>query len=278
MNDIYKREPIEIRQNINIFSAVDEYTENYEVISENIESVDSNPWMEDKFWSEMEKSSIDLLDKVSMISSNLEKKKLLDVGVGTGRLIKKIERKFNNTFSFYGLDISMHHLTSLRDEDIEVCFSKIEDMPYKENLFDVITCTDVLEHVFDLNLCVTKILHVLKPDGLMIVRVPNKENLNEYTKDHYPFEFAHLRNFDRDSLFLLFSKIFRCEILGFSYGPSEMNFSMSRYNIPILNKFFNLTCFVINKILMILSKDLSQKFLNNLYHPSCISVAIRKNN
>jgi hypothetical protein len=43
MNDIYKREPIEIRQNINIFSELDEYTKYYEVISKNIESSDSNP-------------------------------------------------------------------------------------------------------------------------------------------------------------------------------------------------------------------------------------------
>ena len=50
-------------------------------------------------------------------------------------------------------------------------------MPYSDESFDVILCTDVLEHVIDLNLCVAKILSVLKKGGLLIIRVPNREDL-----------------------------------------------------------------------------------------------------
>ena len=53
-------------------------------------------------------------------------------------------------------------------------------MPYEDGFFDAIVACDVLEHVIDLNECCRQILRVLKPGGVLIVRVPFKEDLSPY--------------------------------------------------------------------------------------------------
>jgi 2-polyprenyl-3-methyl-5-hydroxy-6-metoxy-1,4-benzoquinol methylase len=73
--------------------------------------------------------------------------------------------------------------------------SRIEDMPYKKGHFDVVVTTDVLEHVFDLNLAVSKILSVVKNDGVIVVRVSYKENLEGYLHPNFPYDLVHLRSF-----------------------------------------------------------------------------------
>jgi 2-polyprenyl-3-methyl-5-hydroxy-6-metoxy-1,4-benzoquinol methylase len=65
-------------------------------------------------------------------------------------------------------------------------------------------CADVLEHVLDLNLVCAKILSVLRPGGILIVRDPYREDLRAYTVPSCPYKFIHLRNFDENSLQLLF--------------------------------------------------------------------------
>ena len=47
----------------------------------------------------------------------------------------------------HGMDISRGYLKVSREVGIDVCYARIEDMPYKPDTFDVIVCTDVLEHV-----------------------------------------------------------------------------------------------------------------------------------
>ncbi|MFX8075194.1 class I SAM-dependent methyltransferase, partial [Acinetobacter baumannii] len=79
-----------------------------------------------------------------------------------------------------GIDISLDYLRRAREAGISVCFSRIEDMPYKDGFFDAIVCTDVLEHVLDLNYCTAQILRVLRPGGVLILRVPHNDLLEVY--------------------------------------------------------------------------------------------------
>uniref|UniRef100_UPI004048783B class I SAM-dependent methyltransferase n=1 Tax=Algoriphagus sp. TaxID=1872435 RepID=UPI004048783B len=99
--------------------------------------------------------------------------KILDVGVGLGRLLSKIDKNVRK----YGVHISLSYLKEAKQKGIEVLKSKIEELPYLDDTFDIIITTDVLEHVFDLNLCVHQIKRVLKAGGLVLVRVPNEKDL-----------------------------------------------------------------------------------------------------
>ncbi|EKD28638.1 MAG: hypothetical protein ACD_79C00252G0003 [uncultured bacterium] len=121
--------------------------------------------------------------------------RVLDVGSGKGVLLKLIPhaRKM-------GVDISMHYMNMLRNEGLSCVFANSENLPFNAT-FDLIILTDILEHVFDPEKTLKSVYKALKPDGMFIVRVPYKENLNQYSRESgCPYEFVHLRVFDEDVL------------------------------------------------------------------------------
>ena len=199
---LFCKAPLSYVDDIPVFSRSNGYIENYmKIASDHVKSMvpgQSNPFIEDVLWQTLERSTQELIIKYASGGD-----RILDVGVGLGRLLGPFDQ-----FDRYGVDISHDYLKVARQAGIEVAFSSIEDMPYCDNTFDVITVCDVLEHVLDLNYCTREILRVLKPKGILIVRVPMKEDLSPYLSPDLPYEFIHLRNFDDASLRLHFCKIF----------------------------------------------------------------------
>ena len=96
--------------------------------------------------------------------------------------------------------------------------SSLEELPYSDRMFDAIVSTDVLEHVLRLDRAVDQLLRVLKPGGVLIVRVPNDENLSGYLGADQEFEFSHVRKFDLASLKLYFEKTRELEFLEHHYS------------------------------------------------------------
>ena len=90
----------------------------------------------------------------------------------------------------YGMDISQGYLEVSKAAGIDVCYSRLEDMPYHANTFDIIVCTDVLEHVLDLHRCCERLLDVLKDSGVLIVRVPVYEDLSRYLDPAFPYDMS----------------------------------------------------------------------------------------
>jgi len=206
-NSPYRSAPLNFRNGIPVFTAEDDYVRNYEAIAgDHVGSLsrgEGNPFIPEALWRELEDSTRELIIRHAGRGG-----RILDVGVGLGRLLGPLEG-----FDRHGMDISMDYLQQAREVGVEVCFARIEDMPYQEGFFDAVACTDVLEHVVDLNLCCGKILSVLKPGGILVVRVPYKEDLECYLDKMYPYRYAHLRNFDEGSLRVLFEKVFGCEFV-----------------------------------------------------------------
>jgi SAM-dependent methyltransferase len=218
VNDCYKLSPLETVDGIPVFSARNLYVDNYEQISQDhlshLDKTGLNPFMSEEHWMEIESSTEVLLRKNAPSGS-----RILDVGVGLGRLLEKFP-----DLQRFGMDISLGYLRRARAKGIEVCRSLIEDMPYADGFYDLVVCTDVLEHVIDLNLAFENILRVLKPGGILIVRVPYRENLSGYLAPEYPYEFVHLRSFDEHSFRLFVERIFNRQLVeytfaGYVYGP-----------------------------------------------------------
>ena len=263
-DEIYAREPICIKDSIPIYSEFNEYIENYERISsdhlESLKKDGTNPFIPEDTWVEMEFSTIQLIKKYSKPNDQI-----LDVGVGVGRVLSEFPK-----LRRYGLDISLGYLKESHSKGINVCYSLIEDIPYKKEIFDVVLCTDVLEHVLDLNYCCKNILSVLKPDGILIIRVPYREDLYNYVTADYPYRFVHLRNFDEHSLFLLFDRILNCKVQKFSMStciqphPLVVHFKLSK----------------IIKLLLYLIKKINSKYYERLKNvflkPLEINVVVTK--
>jgi SAM-dependent methyltransferase len=145
-------------------------------------------------------------------------------------------------------------------------------MPYSDEYFDVVTTTDVLEHVFDLNDAVKKILAVLKCDGVLIVRVPYKEDLSSYLDPACPYEFIHLRSFDEFNLIALFEKIFNVKVL-------EWTFSGRKAGLLKVGNDFRYYAGAVRRLLLIvrwLNGRLYDYLTNIVCRPVEINMVIRK--
>jgi SAM-dependent methyltransferase len=207
LSNVYNRQPLRIEDGIPVFSDQDDYTANYERIAgdhlASLRETGTNPFIPEDLWIQTEDSTELLITKYARPGNAI-----LDVGVGTGRLLSRFPE-----LRRFGLDISFGYLEKARSQGIEVCYARIEDMPYRDNVFDVVVCTDVLEHVLDLNLCCRKILRVLKPDGVLVARAPFKEDLSWYASADCQYRYVHLRTFDEPSLRLLFEKALNCQVI-----------------------------------------------------------------
>jgi len=205
--NLFRKTPLGVDDGILVFSSIDRYVANYQKIAaDHIAAMSpgkSNPFIDENLWKKLEDSTRALLSSYTKPGD-----RVLDVGVGLGRVLAPLDH-----IDRYGIDISVDYLKKARSEGIRVALSKIEDMPFVDECFDVVLVTDVLEHVFDLDFCTREILRVLKPGGFLIVRVPYKEDLSPYLSQTLPYELIHLRAFDENSLQLHFGKIHNMQCL-----------------------------------------------------------------
>ena len=267
-NEVFARPPLDQWEGIPIFSTPDRFTENYERISaDHLASLSkngTNPWIPEWLWREMEATTIDLIRKYSKPGQAI-----LDVGVGLGRMLQTFP-----ALRRHGMDISRGYLKVAQAVGIDVCYSRIEDMPYKSGTFDVIVCTDVLEHVLDLHLCCERMLSVLKDTGVLIVRVPVYEDLNPYLEPEFPYEYVHVRNFDPASLRLLFERIFECKCLEFTRGGYWPSRARMKVKLPFARAgSMALRAFSYMPVVRTL---LYEPIVKAVYHPIDMNVVVQK--
>ena len=100
---------------------------------------------------------------------------LLDVGCGEGTFLQLAEK---NGWKTNGTEVSSYaarYAAGVSGADI-FC-GELHDARYPENSFDVVTVWHVLEHVRDPKRYLEEIQYILKPDGLLVIAVPNLNNL-----------------------------------------------------------------------------------------------------
>lgn len=97
-------------------------------------------------------------------------KRILDVGCWTGDIIEVFKES-----SLHGVDISEWAVDKARKKGIDARVIDIEkeELPYDDNFFDVVICSEVLEHIIDQDKILKEIHRVLKPEGVFIATIPN---------------------------------------------------------------------------------------------------------
>ena len=94
------------------------------------------------------------------------KKRLLDVGCGTGFVLKAAETHFAER---YGIDISKGMLKlSARFNAYLICASAYS-IPFMDEAFDVITANATLHHIYDFQTFFSEIYRILKPGGAVLI-------------------------------------------------------------------------------------------------------------
>jgi SAM-dependent methyltransferase len=93
--------------------------------------------------------------------------RVLEAGCGSATYLK-----FTPACYFVGIDISNEQLrrNSMLDEKI---LGDVQSYSFPANLFDLVVCWNVLEHVKRPDLAIKNFAIALKPDGLLILSLPN---------------------------------------------------------------------------------------------------------
>lgn len=171
-------------------------------VSENyISHTDSTSSIFDKAYQVVKKYT--LAKKLTLINSlNTDEKLLLDVGAGTGDFLKVCK---NGGWNVNGVEPSDKARRIAKEKNIEL-FKDVNQIENK--LYDVITLWHVLEHIPNLMSYIEKLKSLLKPNGVLIIAVPNHKSFDaEYYKEFWgAFDVPrHLWHFSKKSISKLFS-------------------------------------------------------------------------
>lgn len=128
------------------------------------------------------------------------KGKLLDVGSCYGSFLR-IAKK--NGWLTYGIEIdkrAAEHCVNVLG--LDVYCGNLEDKEFEENYFDVVTLFRVFEHIPDFHGTLSIIKTILKPDGLLVIEVPDIEDLRrKFSKQNWEmFRDNHLWYFSESTL------------------------------------------------------------------------------
>lgn len=105
--------------------------------------------------------------------------RVLEVGCGAGHILERIPRG-----SLTGVDISPVQIERSKKRlgtRAELLIAKGESLPFEDESFDRIICTEVFEHVLEPELILREMKRVLKMNGIISLSIPN-EKLIIFTK------------------------------------------------------------------------------------------------
>ena len=108
-----------------------------------------------------------LLERLSHISYQ----SALDLGCGTGEMIKQIMQSDNHK-ELYGIDLSEEMLSVAKGklpDQVKLLLGDSESLPFPDNFFDVVYCNDSFHHYPAPRNVLSEVQRVLKPGGTFLM-------------------------------------------------------------------------------------------------------------
>lgn len=105
--------------------------------------------------------------------------KVIDLGCGTGLITRNLRGHVT------GLDINTWALERAKGhcpDTVTFMPADSEHLPFPNDAIDVVVCSDMLEHLFDVNKTLSEIHRVLRKDGFLIGEVPAKTWIWHYRR------------------------------------------------------------------------------------------------
>ena len=102
-------------------------------------------------------------------------KRHLDIGAGRGELVERFRSEFGVVSSVCDYT---DQLMRIPGQKVDIANLNQEGLPYPDQTFDVVTATEVVEHLEHYRETLREIHRVLKPGGVAILSTPNILNLN----------------------------------------------------------------------------------------------------
>jgi SAM-dependent methyltransferase len=196
-------DPIPTEEELNIF-----YTQKYyeQMKNNDAQSLDrfinedKNQINEELSWLQ----STEYEDANILFSQYFPNGKLLDIGCGTGEMIKYMKEIGYDT---YGIEPSTIACEKAKAKDLNIFNCDLFNFPLNNQKFDIINMTNVLEHITEPIKVIEKCKNMLNKNGILRIKVPNDFNefqleiVNKLNKDEYWIAVPdHVNYFNFESL------------------------------------------------------------------------------
>ena len=126
---------------------------------------------------------------------------ILDLGCATGGFLSTLQ---GPSWKLFGIEMSEEAAREVRSRcGAEVFVGDILDAPFPPNSFDVITCFNVFEHVYEPKEVLARVAKWLKPGGVFYTLMPNIDSAGAriFRSYWYPLELPrHLSHFSPATL------------------------------------------------------------------------------
>lgn len=143
------------------------------------------------------KLAYEIRDKILIFNSlkrylgRIKGKRVLDIGFGTGDILLSLAKDGADCFGIEIVQSAIENLKNFSSFDFHLFKRKGDALPFKNDFFDIVICSHVLEHLKKDKKELEEIDRVLKTDGLVVLGVPG-EGIGHH--------FLHYREYTVDSL------------------------------------------------------------------------------
>jgi ubiquinone/menaquinone biosynthesis C-methylase UbiE len=110
-----------------------------------------------------------------LVREHLPCEAFLDAGCGDGRYLAALEAELPARRA--GTDISERILETARarlEADFRQC--NLESLPFEDGAFDLVLCSQVIEHVLNAQAAAAELARVLRPGGTLVISTDNARN------------------------------------------------------------------------------------------------------
>lgn len=118
--------------------------------------------------------------RFSSVRKYKQQGRLLDIGCATGIFLDSIKvlegKNSGNNWDLNGIEVSAFASKIAQQKGHNVFCGTLTDAQFPSQSFDVVTLWDVFEHLHDPKCDLAEIHRILKPDGLLVMRVPNLDS------------------------------------------------------------------------------------------------------
>ena len=162
----------------------------------------------DRYYSEMSKyymanvnsDTILFIERAAWINTLVHNKatSIIDVGCGNGQLLLELRKLgFSNLTA---LDPSPKCIEDIQQQGINGIAGSIFDITSSIR-YDAIVLSGVLEHICDVAKIIQTIKSLAKPDGLLLICVPDASRYQDYDTVSFDyFNIEHINHFDETSI------------------------------------------------------------------------------
>lgn len=116
----------------------------------------------------------------------------IDVGCGTVSFFDAVPCQ-----EYFLVDIVPDYVDYMKEQGYPAIVGDInKKLPFEDHYFDIVVCSDILEHVLSLEGALDEVERIIKPDGVFAINIPWCQDVGHISLS----EFSHLRTFDEKNL------------------------------------------------------------------------------